>query len=125
MLPSMLRDIHRRFEAAFNSADVDGLLELYEPEAVLAAVAGEAPARGTVQIRAAIINFFAGGATITMETVAAMETGDIGFLQARWRLQGSGRDGTPFALEGTSAEVLRRQPDGGWRYVIDHPFAGA
>ena len=24
----------------------------------------------------------------------------------------------------TTAEVARRQADGGWLYVIDHPFAG-
>jgi ketosteroid isomerase-like protein len=28
-------------------------------------------------------------------------------------------------VQGASAEVIRRQPDGTWRYVIDHPFGAA
>jgi ketosteroid isomerase-like protein len=30
-------------------------------------------------------------------------------------------DGQRAELEGTSMEVARREPDGGWRYVIDDP----
>jgi ketosteroid isomerase-like protein len=27
-------------------------------------------------------------------------------------------------IVGRSAEVVRQQPDGSWRYVLDHPGAG-
>ena len=117
-----LRDVHPLFEATFNSADVDGLLALYEPDALLASTAGQEPARGRDQIRAAVLNFLAGGATIQLETVLALETGDMGLLQGRWLLRGNSLDGNPFVLNGTSVEVLRRQPDGRWLYVIDSPF---
>jgi hypothetical protein len=29
------------------------------------------------------------------------------------------------STEGTTAEVVRRQADGTWRYLIDNPFGGA
>jgi hypothetical protein len=31
-------------------------------------------------------------------------------------------DGAPVTLAGQTADVVRRQPDGAWRYVIDAPF---
>jgi ketosteroid isomerase-like protein len=33
-------------------------------------------------------------------------------------------DGASISMGGTTAEVLRRQPDGRWLYVIDNPNAG-
>lgn len=27
------------------------------------------------------------------------------------------------SMSGVTAEVAQRQPDGGWLYVIDHPYA--
>ena len=119
-----LRDVHPLFESVFNSADVEGLLALYEPDAVLTSAPGQEPARGRDQIRASIIAFLAGGATIQLETVQAVQAGDLGLLRGKWLIHGSSLDGQPFVLSGVSAEVLRRQPDGRWLFVIDNPFAG-
>ncbi len=120
-----LREVHPAFVAAFNSGDADALLALYEPAAVLMSAPGHAPARGRDEIRASIVNFLAGGATMRLDTVQAVETGDIGLLRGKWRLEGNSLDGQPFVMTGVSAEVLRRQPDGRWLFVIDDPFAGA
>lgn len=30
-------------------------------------------------------------------------------------------DGKPLSMSGKTSEVLRRQPDGRWLYIIDHP----
>jgi len=35
---------------------------------------------------------------------------------------GTGPDGRPITVQGTSADVLRKQADGRWLLVIDHPF---
>ena len=40
---------------------------------------------------------------------------------AKWVLEGTGPDGKPMRMEGQSAEVARRQPDGTWRFAIDNP----
>lgn len=40
----------------------------------------------------------------------------------QWRLQGTAQDGTAFDLSGRTADVLRRQPDGGWLMAIDNPY---
>lgn len=37
---------------------------------------------------------------------------------------GRDADGNPVPLQGATAEILRQQPDGALKYVIDHPFGG-
>jgi ketosteroid isomerase-like protein len=37
-------------------------------------------------------------------------------------LDGTGPDGQPLRLSGTSADVLRRRPDGTWALRIDEPW---
>jgi len=39
-----------------------------------------------------------------------------------WSFQGTGPDGAPVTLTGQNADVLRRQSDGSWRFVIDNPW---
>ena len=48
--------IHRVFEERFNAGDLDGLMELYEPEAALIAQPGSV-AHGNEQARAALQGF--------------------------------------------------------------------
>jgi ketosteroid isomerase-like protein len=119
--PEMARDllsIHTIFEACFNTGDLDGLLALYEPEAVLNAQPG-APVRGLPAIREALQGFLALGGKIQIKTLSAYEgPGGIGLTHGEWSLEGGS-----VALAGKTAEVLRRQADGRWRYVIDNPWA--
>ncbi|WP_280813977.1 hypothetical protein [Variovorax sp. TBS-050B] len=42
--------------------------------------------------------------------------GDIALLKAEWTIED---DAGAVRARGSSVEVARRQPDGGWRYVID------
>jgi hypothetical protein len=39
-------------------------------------------------------------------------------------VSGIDADGKPFTANGKSMEVVRRQPDGTWRFVIDNPHGG-
>jgi ketosteroid isomerase-like protein len=42
-----------------------------------------------------------------------------------WSFDGTGPDGDPVRLEASDADVLRRQTDGTWRFVIDNPWGTA
>ena len=55
--------------------------------------------------------------------VKAVQSGDGGLalLRAKWNATGTGPDGKPMTVSGNSTEVVRRQPDGTWRFVIDNP----
>jgi uncharacterized protein (TIGR02246 family) len=109
------------FAAACNSGDVEQVLALYEPNALLAPQPGER-AEGAQAIREALAGLLALEGRMTSTNVYCMRVGDLALLQGEWAFVGTAPDGSPVELAGRSAEVVRRQPDGSWRYVIDHPF---
>jgi ketosteroid isomerase-like protein len=113
--------IHQLFESAFNAADIDGLMELYESNAALIAQPGSVD-HGSEQVRAALQGFLALKGRITLNTKLVFTVGDLAYLSNTWSLNGTGPDGNPVALGATTAEVARRQVDGTWRYVIDNAW---
>lgn len=115
--------IYADFARCFNARDMDGLLDLYEPDAVFVRAPGD-HATGRAAIREALQSFFDIGGEISFRTRHAVQHDDIAMLSNEYTLQGTDADGKPFTLTGKTAEVLRRQPDGRWLYIIDHP-AGA
>jgi uncharacterized protein (TIGR02246 family) len=118
-----LHEIHRRFAEAFNAGNLDGLMKLYEPDAVLVSQTGEALA-GTAAIREALGGFLALKGTITLGTRAAYTAGDVALLYGEYTLKGTGPDGNALELSGRTSEVIRRGSDGVWRYVVDNPNSG-
>lgn len=112
-------DIHRFVEEAFNAADADALVALYEEDAAMATPDGTF-VRGHLAIREQWSGFIALGGTIQMVTRHAVVVDDTALLSNDWHFVGAGMD-----LSSRTSEVARRQPDGSWKYVIDHPYAGA
>jgi ketosteroid isomerase-like protein len=58
---------------------------------------------------------------VELRTKHVVQHGDIALLRAAW-LNGTRPDGKSVEMTHGSAEIVRRQPDGSWRYIIDHPF---
>jgi ketosteroid isomerase-like protein len=56
---------------------------------------------------------------MTVTTRYVIEAGDLAILSNEWTLTAGGE-----SMSAITAEVARRQPDGGWLYVIDNPYAG-
>ena len=114
--------IHRLFEQAFNTADLEGLMALYEPEATLVPQPG-AVAEGSAAIRESLRWFLDRKGQITLDTKLVLRVGELAYLSNRWSLTGGTMpDGSPAELAATTAEVARRQPDGTWLYVIDNAW---
>ena len=109
------------FAEAVSSGEVERVLALYEPEALLAPRPGER-ASGLEEIRAALDELLALGGTMTSRNVWCMQVGELALLQGEWHLNGTAPDGSPVELSSRTAEVVRRQADGSWLYVIDHAF---
>ena len=115
-------ELDHLFAQALNAGDLDALLALYEPNAVLAPQPGQV-VTGAQSIREALRGFIAIKPTLTMlETKTIMQTGEIALNSSKWHLTGTGPDGSPMTMDGHSAEVARRQADGTWRMVIDSPW---
>lgn len=100
-------DLERLFVRRVNDRDVDGLVALFEDDAVM----GVSPGR-TVSGSAAIRQFFeeyvASGVTLALgDQRPVLRTGDVALTSTR------------LADGGVTAEVARRQPDGTWRWALD------
>ncbi len=103
---------------------LDGLLSLYEESATFVGPDG-GTASGGDAIRERLQGLLAMAPEITPTSSRAVFAGDVALLSNRWRMSLGGDDGQPTGLDGTSTEVARRQPDGGWLYVIDNPSLAA
>jgi uncharacterized protein (TIGR02246 family) len=114
----------QRFSELLGEGDLDAMMELYEPGAAFAPQPGQTVS-GQDEIRAALAAFLAMRPRMDGHVEKVVEAGDTALVSNRWRLTGTTPDGNPVEMAGTSADVLRRGPDGSWRIVIDDPWGSA
>jgi len=100
-------DLGRFFIERGNAGDVEGLVALYEPDAVLAFPRGRLTT-GTEAIRAVYQELLAGKPTFKGTPQPAIVNGDLALTSTR----------TP---GGATVEVAHRQPDGTWLWRVDQP----
>ena len=104
-----------------NTGDLDSLMPLYENAAAFATQPGNL-APGEPGIRAALNGFIAMNGTLDLEVTRVLEVDDLALVIGVWSFDGTGPDGEPVRLAAKNADVLRRQTDGTWRFVIDNPW---
>ena len=107
-----------------NTGDLDSLMPLYERDAAFATEPGSL-APGAPGVRGALSGFIAMNGTLDLEVTRVLEAGDLALVIGVWSFDGTGPDGAPVRLEAQNADVLRRQADGTWRFVIDNPWGTA
>jgi ketosteroid isomerase-like protein len=101
-------------------------MEFYEPDAVLVPGPDAEPVRGLEAIEASLRQFLALRGQIHFTPRHWLVHGDLALGSIAFVMHGGhDGDGNPVELHGTTSELVRRQPDGTWKYVIDHPFGGA
>ena len=104
-----------------NTGNFEMLMALYEPEAAFATQPGRL-AHGLGGIRDALGGFVAMNGKLDLEVSRVLEVGDLALVVGEWSFTGTGPDGEPVKLAAKNADVLRRQADGSWRFVIDNPW---
>jgi ketosteroid isomerase-like protein len=106
----------------FNSGDLDALVnDLYEDDAVFIPSPTDAPVSGRGGVAESLKGFLALGGTLSILVTTSVQNGEIALTHTRWRLDIPGAE----AMEAVTAEIVRRQPDGTWKYAIDNPWGGA
>ena len=100
-------DLDRLFLERANAGDVDGIVNLYEPGAVLAFPPGRR-VTGRSAIREVYVDLLASRPRLTGEIRPAVRNGDIAITSTV-------RPGN------ATVEIARRQPDGSWLWLIDQP----
>ena len=104
-----------------NTGNLDMLLPLYESNAAFATQPGSL-AHGPSGIREALAGFVSMKGKLDLEVTRVLEVDDLALVVGVWSFDGTGPDGEPVHLEASNADVLRRQTDGTWRFVIDNPW---
>ena len=108
-------DASTLFERHFAENDLDGLMALYEEGAVFPTPRGISA--GHDEIRATLKAYLDSGAKLVFGESLVFAAGDLALIHTPWTMQMP--DGSTPA--GATAEVVRRQSDGSWKYVIDNP----
>jgi uncharacterized protein (TIGR02246 family) len=117
-------DTDRLFAEALNAGRIDDLVALYEPQATLMPSPGKL-VTGSAAIREALAQFIAAKPKMSLKPKVVAQSGDLAVLTAAWDLAMTGEDGKPANMTGQSVEVVRRQGDGRWLFVIDLPFGAS
>jgi uncharacterized protein (TIGR02246 family) len=115
MVVNTPREMSATFAKLFNARDEAGLMALYADDAILTIDGAEA-ARGHAAIGKMMAPMLESPLKIAARCSACHENGDTAIVRTDWTL--SAPDGS-LAMQGASAEVLRRGADGHWRFVID------
>jgi ketosteroid isomerase-like protein len=105
--------LHSLFQEAFNAADMDALVKLYEPNAVLYIDRKPVVGHDAIGLMFRVLTQARPQMVLETREVIESEAG-LAVLHAAWSLS----SGT----KGMSTEVARRQADGRWLYAIDSPY---
>jgi ketosteroid isomerase-like protein len=108
------------FAKIFNEGrDIDAWLSLYEPDAIL--LGGPRPAKGHEAIRHALTELANAPGELHSRVNYSEVNGDIAVTRADYQLVHGGK----ILQEGSAVEVLRRQHDGRWLFIIDKPVGAS
>lgn len=107
------------FARAFNSGSTAAVQRLFDQEAIFVAEPGFS--LSGIELNRSVEESVSRGVPLTAKPRHTYVTGDIALLIVDWAMDGTGSDGKPVRVRGTSTDVAKRGADGVWRYLIDSP----
>ena len=104
------------------AGDVEAILGLYEQDACFVTQTREV-LTGHARIRPVMTELAGGRPRLRSRIVLTVPHAD-GIVMAYndWTLSSATPDGSTVEMEGRAVEVMRRQPDGTWLFLLDDPF---
>lgn len=106
--------------AAVTAGDLEAAVGLFEPTASFVQLASVA--QGSEEIRGVLTNLLAMKPKLRGIPDRVVAAGEIALVCGRWTMWATAPGGSPLELAGRFTDVVRRQPDGRWLFVIDNPY---
>ena len=104
-----------------NAGDLESLMTLYEPLACFASQPGQLT-KSPDGIRESLRSFIDMNGKLDLKVKRVLGASDLALVTTEWSFGGTGSNGKRVDMTARSADVLRQQPDGTWRFVIDNPW---
>lgn len=114
-------DVLNSIVEGINTGNIEPLITLYEANACFATQPGQL-ARGPESVRQCLRNFSDLKGKLDLKVKRVLQASDLALVTTEWSYNGTDPNGNPVNLTSKSADVLRQQVDGSWRFVIDNPW---
>jgi ketosteroid isomerase-like protein len=118
-LPTKAEEVHSLLADAYNTGDLATVLNMYDVNGIIVAEP-ENPVSGKEQFEAAVKAILSIKGKMEIKTVYCLQTGDLAVGRSEWSI----KDGSETKVSAKGVEVMKRQPNGTWKVVIDHAFGG-
>jgi ketosteroid isomerase-like protein len=116
MLAKTPEEICYLFKQYMAEGNLDAVLSVYDPEAVIVNRAGEVK-KGADGLRQQLAPLAAAKATFNFTIKQVVQSGNIALMHTEWKVSTPQQQMSTYAIE-----VARRQLDGTWRWLIGDPF---
>ncbi len=116
-LPKRAEDAHGVLAAAFNTGNVATVLSMYDFNGIIVPEPGK-PVSGKEKFEEAIKSILSIKGKMEIKTVYCLQTGNLAVGRSEWNIT----DGGEVKVSAKGIEVMKQQPDGTWKIVIDHAF---
>jgi ketosteroid isomerase-like protein len=119
LLPTKPEGIIPSLIERFNSGKVSEMMALHEPKSVFVANDGRL-ITDHAEIAARFEQDLKLGLPLKATVRHVFVADDIAQIVVDWSIDGTGPDGKHVHLGGSACDIVRRGPDGRWRYIIDN-----
>jgi ketosteroid isomerase-like protein len=116
-LPKRPQDAHAALAAAYNTGDIDTVMNMYDVTGIIVPEPGKL-CSGKSEFRQAVAAILSIKGKMDIKTVYCLQAGDIAVGRSEWNIT----DGNDIKVSAKGIEVMKQQADGGWKIVIDHAF---
>lgn len=116
-LPKRAEDAHATLAAAFNTGDVNTVMNMYDVTGIIVPEP-EKPVSGKEKFEEAIKAILSIKGTMEIKTVYCLQTGNIAVGRSEWSIT----EGNEVKISAKGIEVMKEQTDGIWKIIVDHAF---
>ena len=111
----------RYFQNCVRNGDVDGALDCFDDEAIYVTGIGTFVS-GKENIRKALEQVCGLKPDLQAQRSAGFTIDNITAWVDEWTMKATLPDGTKLEMRGTSSDILKKQPNGNWAYLVDNPY---